>query len=127
MSKQLTHGTKRICQSTTCALPFYDLNRTDIWCPNCGTVFDTSVVLHPRRNAIGAVSGRGVGKGAHALSAARRSEAKRQPPQLDDDLEAAPTNDEVIDADADTLPLEDDSVDEIADVVAVPEDSQADR
>ncbi|MBN9268421.1 MAG: FYDLN acid domain-containing protein [Hyphomicrobium sp.] len=36
MSKQLNRGTKRICQSAVCALPFYDLNRTDICCPNCG-------------------------------------------------------------------------------------------
>ena len=30
-------GTKRICQSEDCGLPFYDLNRTEISCPSCGT------------------------------------------------------------------------------------------
>ena len=29
-------------------MPFYDLNRTDISCPNCGTVLDTSVVKYAR-------------------------------------------------------------------------------
>lgn len=126
MSKQLSRGTKRICQSATCALPFYDLGRTDIWCPNCGTVFDTSVVLHPRRGEISTGSGKGVGRGARAF-AARQPEAKPLAPQLDGDEEATSTNDEVIDADADTLPLEDDSDDEIADVVIAPDDYQADR
>jgi len=126
MSKLLTRGTKRICQSATCALPFYDLNRTDIWCPNCGTVFNASVVLHPRRDQIGAASGKRVGRGTHAF-AARQSEVKPLTPQLDEDEESASTNDEPIDADADTLPLEDDSDDEIADVVIPPVDDQADR
>ncbi len=126
MSNQLSRGTKRICQSAACALPFYDLNRTDISCPNCGTVFDASVVLYPRRDQIAAASGRGVGRGAHAF-AARPLEAKPPPPQLDEDEESAPTTDEAIDADADTLPLEDDADDEIADVVVPPVDDQADR
>ena len=29
-------GTKRLCQSEPCGLPFYDLNRDPIACPNCG-------------------------------------------------------------------------------------------
>lgn len=29
-------GTKRHCQSEPCGLPFYDLNRDPIECPNCG-------------------------------------------------------------------------------------------
>lgn len=29
-------GTKRHCQSEPCGLPFYDLNRSPIECPNCG-------------------------------------------------------------------------------------------
>ena len=48
MSNVNVRGVKRICQSEACALPFYDLNRTDISCPNCGTVLDTSVVKYAR-------------------------------------------------------------------------------
>jgi uncharacterized protein (TIGR02300 family) len=29
-------GTKRHCQSEPCGLPFYDLNKSPIECPNCG-------------------------------------------------------------------------------------------
>ena len=29
-------GIKRHCQSEPCGLPFYDLNRSPIECPNCG-------------------------------------------------------------------------------------------
>ena len=127
MSKQTTRGTKRICQSATCALPFYDLRRTDIWCPNCGTVFDTSVVLHPRRDEIAATPWKRAGRGVRDFSAARPSEAKPIPPQAEEDDESPPTPDEAIDADADTLTLEDDADDEITDVVIPPEDDQTDR
>jgi uncharacterized protein (TIGR02300 family) len=126
MSKQLSRGTKRICQSETCALPFYDLNRTDIWCPNCGTVFDTSVVLHPRRDQILTKPWKIGGRSSHAVPAAGTAEPK---PLMrpDQDEEAASATDDVIDADADTLPLEDDVDHEIGDVVIAPVDDQADR
>ena len=125
MSKQLSRGTKRICQSAVCALPFYDLNQTDIRCPNCGALFDESVMLHPRRDQVAGASGK-VGRGAHAF-AARQSEVKPLLPKLDEDEESETTTSEAIDADADTFPLEDDADDEIADVVISPEDDQADR
>lgn len=127
MSKQITRGTKRICQSATCALPFYDLNRADIWCPNCRTAFDTSVVLHARRDDIAATPSKRAGRGAHDFSAARPSEATPIPPQAEEDDDTLSTPDETIDADADTLPLDDESDDEIADVVTTPEDDQSDR
>jgi hypothetical protein len=34
-----TRGTKRRCQNETCGLPFYDLNRSAIVCPNCASAF----------------------------------------------------------------------------------------
>ncbi|MDX2158825.1 MAG: FYDLN acid domain-containing protein [Hyphomicrobiaceae bacterium] len=37
-------GLKRRCQNDSCALPFYDLNRTNFSCPNCGAVFDLAIV-----------------------------------------------------------------------------------
>lgn len=126
MSKLASRGTKRICQSATCALPFYDLNRTDITCPNCGTLFDTSVVLYPRRDQIAAAPWRSGGRSAHAAPAVRVVEAKPLP-EIDEVEEAASDTDDVIDADADTLPLEDDTDDEMSDVVIPPVDDQADR
>lgn len=44
MPKQQGRGTKRKCQNADCALPFYDLNRSDYTCPNCGAAFDTTVM-----------------------------------------------------------------------------------
>lgn len=125
MTKQLSRGTKRICQSTVCALPFYDLNQTNIWCPNCGALFDESVMLHPRREQVAATSGKGA-RGAHAF-AARQSEVKSLPSKLDEEEESETTTSKAIDADADTLPLEEEVDDEIADVVISPEDDQAER
>lgn len=40
-------GQKRMCGS--CAAKFYDLNKNPILCPKCGTVFDASAVVKPRR------------------------------------------------------------------------------
>ena len=39
MSNRALRGTKRRCQSEECGLPFYDLNRLDPSCPNCGVVY----------------------------------------------------------------------------------------
>ncbi len=40
-------GQKRVCNS--CAAKFYDLNKDPIICPKCGTEYDASVVVKPRR------------------------------------------------------------------------------
>ena len=40
-------GTKRICQS--CATRFYDLRRSPIECPKCGTIFDPETLVKARR------------------------------------------------------------------------------
>lgn len=129
MSKQLSRGTKRICQSSTCALPFYDLNRADISCPNCGAVFDASVVLYPRSDPTKPGSWQGGRRPMH--QAVPKSIAPFEPSQPADEEEVeeepASATDEVIDADADTLPLEDDADDEMADVVIPPADEIADR
>ena len=42
-----TLGQKRVCIS--CAAKFYDLNKTPILCPKCGTVYDASAVVKSRR------------------------------------------------------------------------------
>jgi uncharacterized protein (TIGR02300 family) len=40
-------GHKRICQS--CGARFYDLRRSPIECPKCGTVFDPEILVKARR------------------------------------------------------------------------------
>jgi uncharacterized protein (TIGR02300 family) len=40
-------GQKRVCGN--CAAKFYDLGRNPIICPKCGTEFDLSAVVKPRR------------------------------------------------------------------------------
>ena len=40
-------GTKRICQS--CGAKYYDLKRTPIVCPKCGTAFDPDASLRARK------------------------------------------------------------------------------
>lgn len=107
-------------------MPFYDLNRTGIHCPNCGALFDASIVLHARKEQSSATPGKRAGRGAHAF-AARQSVVKPQPPKLDEDEDSESTTGEAINADDDTLPLEEDADDEIADVVMPPGDDRADR
>ncbi len=41
-------GVKRVCQS--CAVKFYDLNRSPITCPKCATPFDPEALLKSRRS-----------------------------------------------------------------------------
>ena len=41
-------GTKRICQS--CGTRFYDLRRSPIECPKCGTIFDPEILVKARRS-----------------------------------------------------------------------------
>jgi len=43
-------GIKRICQS--CAAHFYDMRKSPIICPKCGSVFDPEAVLKSRRRAV---------------------------------------------------------------------------
>ena len=123
MSKMNARGVKRICQSEACALPFYDLNRTDISCPNCGTVFDASVVIHPR----GA---------AEPTSSWRRANRKllpivAEPAAAPDDLpevevETSSDDDETLESDGGELILEDEGDEEVADVLKPPLDDRAD-
>jgi hypothetical protein len=39
MDRLKLRGTKRHCQSDACGKPFYDLGRTEIACPECGSAF----------------------------------------------------------------------------------------
>jgi uncharacterized protein (TIGR02300 family) len=119
-----SRGTKRICQSATCALPFYDLNRTDILCSNFGTVFDANVVLHPRRAHSVPTSWKGSRRNVDPIAAASVAELKLPLQSDEEDVVTPSADDEIIDADAGMLPLEDEADGEIADVVVPSDDDQ---
>lgn len=81
MARHEARGTKRKCQNEDCALPFYDLNRSDYVCPNCGSAFDANV---PERLA---PTARHVAKplrGPHIVS------SLREPAELAQDEEIEP-------------------------------------
>jgi uncharacterized protein (TIGR02300 family) len=46
-------GTKRTCQN--CTARFYDMRRTPIICPKCGTTFNPEALLRGRRSKASAV------------------------------------------------------------------------
>lgn len=48
-------GAKRRCQNESCGLPFYDLNRSPIVCPNCSTAY-VAPVPEPRNESRGRYS-----------------------------------------------------------------------
>jgi hypothetical protein len=123
MSKLDGRGTKRLCQSVACNLPFYDLNRGDISCPNCGTIFDKSIVLHPR-SAPKDTSWRS-GRRSFQNVSAPPATISEPSPQLDEEADAT-SDDAPIDADADALTLEDDGDEEIGEVIKPPVDDRTD-
>jgi uncharacterized protein (TIGR02300 family) len=41
-------GRRRVCQS--CSTPFYDMQKTTIVCPKCGTEFNPEQILKARRS-----------------------------------------------------------------------------
>lgn len=43
MASKAQRGTKRTCQNNSCGARFYDLARTPITCPMCGTVYVLAV------------------------------------------------------------------------------------
>ena len=71
-------GAKRTCQS--CGARFYDLQRTPIICPKCGSNVEPEVIFKPRRQS------------AAALAAAADAEAKLVPAAV---IDVEIENDEV--------------------------------
>ena len=121
MSNVSARGMKRICQSEACGLPFYDLNRADISCPNCGTVLDTSVVKYARTPPSSTPAWK---RGGRSFQRAAPTPVA-EPAELAD-VEADGDGDEAVDADASELILEQDADDEVVDVVTPPTDERND-
>ncbi len=61
-------GIKRVCQS--CAIKFYDLNRSPITCPKCAAPFDPEALLKSRRS-----------RPTPPAKAAKPESAARKPPE----------------------------------------------
>lgn len=114
-------GLKRICQSEACGLPFYDLNRTDISCPNCGTVLDTNIVKYARTPPNPTPAWK---RGGRSFQRAAPTPVA-EPAELAE-VEADDDGDEVVDADASELILEEEADDGIVDVVAPPANDRND-
>jgi uncharacterized protein (TIGR02300 family) len=121
MSNVNVRGMKRICQSEACGLPFYDLNRVDISCPNCGTVLDTSVVKYARTPPSSTPAWK---RGGRSFQRAAPTPVA-EPAELAD-VEVDGDGEESGDADASELILEVDTDDEVVDVVAPPADERND-
>ena len=119
MTNMNVRGVKRICQSEACGLPFYDLNRTDISCPNCGTAHDTSIVKYARTPPSSTPAWKRGGRTAQRAAPTPVAEPADLP-----DVEA--DDDEAIDADAGELILEADEDDGAVDVVKPPADDTND-
>lgn len=121
MSNLSVRGMKRICQSEACGLPFYDLNRTDISCPNCGTVLDTTIVKYARTPPNSTPAWK---RGGRSFQRAAPTPVA-EPAELAD-VEAEGDGDDAVDADANELILEVDADDEVVDVVTPPAEDRND-
>lgn len=113
MDRLKLRGLKRRCQNEACALPFYDLNRPAIACPNCGTGFVVQATPAPAprsnwRSFGGAASIARDRAAAVRAAAVELDEVKPEDtveePSFDTDSDAGPlleTEDE-----EDTVPIE---------------------
>jgi len=102
-------------------LPFYDLNRTDISCPNCGTVLDTSVVKYARTPPSSTPAWKRGGRSAQRTAPTPVADPADLP-----DVDVETDEDEAVDADAGELILETDEDDSAVDVVKPPADDRND-
>ncbi len=74
-------GVKRVCQS--CAVKFYDLNRSPIACPKCAAPFDPEALLKSRRSRPAPPA-----KAAKPKPAAGDDTAALKPPENGADVDA---------------------------------------
>jgi uncharacterized protein (TIGR02300 family) len=83
-------GTKRICHN--CGARFYDLHRSPIICPKCGTTFDPEALLKSRRSRSALVSDMPAKAPARAKAKPVADPAEDEAPiEVEDTEEAAET------------------------------------
>jgi uncharacterized protein (TIGR02300 family) len=114
-------GTKRICQS--CGAKFYDLQKSPILCPSCGTQFDPEALLKSRRPRAAKAEPVAKPKKPKPAPAAAESEEPEADFAIDDEeADAAVGETEEDDFIEDT---EDLGEDDMADVVVEEEEDEA--
>lgn len=101
MATKQARGTKRTCQSSECDARFYDLNRSPIVCPICGTVYELA------SSPLGAVAA----SEERSSRRSRKSDFADKPAAEDaadgeEELEIEDGEDEAISADEDETFLE---------------------
>lgn len=115
-------GAKRACQS--CGAKYYDMQRSPIVCPKCGTQFDPDALLKSRRVRSSAAKPEAAKPKPKPVKAEVKEEAEDEADAVEDEIEALVEDD---DADDDAL-IEDASElgdeDDVADVVV--EDKEKD-
>lgn len=103
MSTLKDRGLKRKCQNAGCARPFYDLNRAEFACPDCGTLFDLKAALQAQLD----MQGRGYSRKPQrtfTLSPAVAEVDKAEPELADAELADDVVVDETLtDGDADQI------------------------
>lgn len=120
MSTKALRGIKRFCQSEECGLPFYDLNRADIACPNCGSVYVPPPVIEITAETLRRVSagGRRPGRTMFQPSAQPASDE----PTAD---AVADTDAEVTEDDLGDVEVEDDAIAPVAETMLETDDEAA--
>lgn len=112
MTRAAARGTKRWCQDEACGLPFYDLNKVDIACPNCGAVYTViaappvseSADRYPRR--MGRTPFR-----APVVAEAEVEPAAEVVADVEDEVEAEPEADDAVMTEALLEPDDDEGTD----------------
>lgn len=106
-------GAKRQCQS--CAAKFFDLNRTPIVCPKCGTIFQAVAVRAPARAAAVADEDEAESPQAELVPLEDADAAAEKVVEgVDDDLEI---EDDAADADDTFLEEEEEDADDVSGLI----------
>jgi len=108
-------GGKHTCQH--CGVKYYDLNRSPIVCPKCGTQFNPDALLRSRRSKPTSPD-----KAAAPLAAAVAPAAEESKVEADDELEAEDLDKAEVEDDADELAEDDEKDKLIEDVSELGED-----
>ena len=94
-------GTKRICQG--CAAKFYDLQKSPIICPSCGSRFDPEALLKSRRP-------RAAAKPEPKVQKPKAAPVEEDAVESEDDDETSSIDDAEADAVVEEIGEDDDSV-----------------
>lgn len=116
-STATSRGIKRKCQDPECGRPFYDLNREQFSCPDCGTTFDLAAAARAMQSLQGRPSDR---RGARVFPAptapVEKPEAVAEVADVDEIEEVATVEAGPEIGTDDTILEQDDDEDDVVDV-----------